>query len=100
MTALIRRRSTTAQILLTPVITVGELEIDIVKRAVRAGGSELKLTPELGLLYLLVANPGQVLTREEILNTLWGTDRGPESTDVDQHIRKLSADLEMGQMSG
>jgi len=79
VTALIRRRSTTAQILLTPVITVGELEIDIVKRAVRAGGSELKLTPELGLLYLLVANPGQVLTRERVRRSL--TPFGGQTAD-------------------
>ena len=75
VTALMRRRSTTTPIGLNPVISLGQLEIDIVKRAARAGGSELQLTPlELGLLYLLAADPGRVLTREEILDTLWEMD--------------------------
>ena len=87
------RRSRTAPIASTPVITVGRLEIDIVARTVRAGGSELHLTPlDLGLLYSLAANPGRVLTREEILDTLWGTDHGAESTVVDQHVRNLQTD--------
>src|SRR5579859_5066935 len=95
VTALMRRRATAAVIKLTPVISVGALEIDIVKRAVRAGGSELELTPlELGLLYLLAANAGRVLTREEILDTLWGTDHGAASNVVDQNIRKLRARLQ------
>jgi DNA-binding response OmpR family regulator len=48
------RRSRTAPIASTPVITVGRLVIDIVARTVRAGGSELPLTPlDLGLLYSL-----------------------------------------------
>jgi two-component system KDP operon response regulator KdpE len=89
------RRSTTAHIALTPVITVGELQIDILKRTLRVGDSELHLTPlELGLLYLLAANPGRVLTREEILDTLWGTDRGAEGNVVDQHVRNLRARLQ------
>jgi two-component system KDP operon response regulator KdpE len=89
------RRSRTAQIMLTPAITVGELQIDILNRTVRVDDSELRLTPlEFGLLYLLAANPGRVLTREEILDTLWGTDHGPQTKLVDQHIRYLRARLQ------
>jgi two-component system response regulator MtrA len=89
------RRFRTASIAVTPAITVGQLEIDVLSRSVRAGGSELHLTPlELGLLYLLAANPGRVLTREEILDTLWGTDHGAETNVVDQHVRSLRARLQ------
>ena len=89
------RRTRTASVALTPVISVGDLQIDIANRTVRAGDSEMRLTPlELGLLYLLAANPGRVLTREEILDTLWGTDHGAEATVVDQHIRSLRARLQ------
>ena len=85
----------TAPIASTPVITLGELEIDVVKRVVRAGASDMRLTPmEVGLLYLLAANPGRVLTRDEILDTLWGTDNGAESNVVDQHVRNLRARLQ------
>jgi DNA-binding response OmpR family regulator len=49
--------------------------IDIPNRTVRAGTSELHLTSlERSLLYLLAANAGRVVTREEILDTLWGVD--------------------------
>lgn len=79
----------------TPVITVGDLEIDIVNRTVRAGDSELHLTSlEQSLLYLLAANSGRVVTREEILDTLWGTDYVAESNVVDRQIRNLRTRLQ------
>jgi two-component system KDP operon response regulator KdpE len=78
----------------TPVIRFGELEIDILHRRVRADGRDLHLTPlELSLLYLLVANAGQVLTRDEILDALWGGDYAAGSNVVDGQVRKLRAKL-------
>ena len=89
------RRSRSAAISFTPIITVGELEIDILNRSVHLGDSELQLTPlEIGLLYLLAANPGRVLTRQEILETLWGADHANEARVVEQHIRQLRARLQ------
>jgi DNA-binding response OmpR family regulator len=89
------RRSYTDSISFTPVITVGDLEIDILKRTVRAGTSELHLTSlEQSLLYLLAANAGRVVTREEILDTLWGVDYVAESNVVDRQIRNLRARLQ------
>jgi two-component system phosphate regulon response regulator PhoB len=79
----------------TPTITVGELEIDILHRTVRAGDHELHLTSlEQSLLYLLAANAGRVLTRDEILDSLWGTDYVAESNVVDRQIRNLRARLQ------
>jgi DNA-binding response OmpR family regulator len=89
------RHSRTAPIVLTPTITVGQLQIDILNRTVRVGDAELPLSPlELALLYLLAANPGRVLTREEILTTLWGTDYTAQTKLVDQYIRNLRARLQ------
>ena len=52
------------------------------------------MTPlEQGLLYLLAANAGRVLTREEILDTLWGVDYAAESNVVDRQVRNLRARL-------
>src|SRR5207253_6709374 len=86
------RRSYTDSVSFTPVIKVGDLEIDILKRTVRAGTSELHLTSlEQSLLYLLAANAGRVVTREEILDTLWGVDYVAESNVVDRQIRNLRA---------
>jgi DNA-binding response OmpR family regulator len=78
-----------------PVQRLGELEIDILQRLVRAGTSELHLTGlEQSLLYLLAARAGQVVTRDEILDALWGVDYVSESNVVDRHIRNLRAKLQ------
>ena len=79
----------------TPVLRLGELEIDILHRRVRAGGLELHLTAvEQNLLYLLAANAGRLLTRDEILDHLWGADYVAESNVVDRHVRNLRAKLQ------
>jgi DNA-binding response OmpR family regulator len=80
---------------LKPVLRLGELEIDILHRLVRAGTSELHLTGlEQSLLYLLAANAGRVVTRDEILDGLWGVDYAAESNVIDRHIRNLRAKLQ------
>jgi DNA-binding response OmpR family regulator len=80
---------------LIPVVRLGELEIDILHRRVRAGNAELHLTGlEQSLLYLLAANAGRVVTREAILDTLWGADDVTASNVVDRHIRGLRAKLQ------
>ena len=92
--ALVRRAYSDA-VTFTPVIKLGELEIDILNRTVRAGTSQLHLTSlEQSLLYLLAANAGRVVTREEILDTLWGVDYVAESNVVDRQIRNLRARLQ------
>jgi DNA-binding response OmpR family regulator len=74
---------------------VGELELDILQRQVRAGTSELHLTGlEQSLLYLLAARAGQVVTRDEIMDALWGVDYVSESNVVDRHVRNLRAKLQ------
>jgi DNA-binding response OmpR family regulator len=61
---------------------------------VRAGGTTLHLTSlEQSLLYLMAANAGRLLTREEILDHLWGVDFVAESNVVDRHVRNLRAKL-------
>jgi two-component system KDP operon response regulator KdpE len=79
----------------TPVIRFGELEINMLHRRVRVDGRDLHLTPlELSLLYLLATNAGRVLTRDEILDLLWGDDYAAESNVVDRQIRQLRAKLQ------
>ena len=80
---------------LNPVIRLGEIEIDILHRIVRAGTSEVHLTGlEQSLLYLLAANAGRVVPRDEILDALWGVDYAAESNVIDRHIRNLRAKLQ------
>jgi two-component system, OmpR family, KDP operon response regulator KdpE len=80
---------------LVPRLRVGDLEIDVLNRKVLAGDHDLHLTSlEQALLYLLAANAGTVLTREQILDALWGTDFVIESNVVDRHVRALRAKLQ------
>ena len=80
---------------LVPRLRIGDLEIDVLNRKVVAGEHELHLTSlEQALLYLLAANAGNILTREQILDALWGTDFVIESNVVDRHVRALRAKLQ------
>ena len=91
----IMRRTYREPAAFTPALQVGELEIDILSRSVRIAGHELHLTSlEQSLLYLLAANTGRVITRDEILDYLWGVDFISESNVVDRHIRNLRAKLQ------
>jgi DNA-binding response OmpR family regulator len=89
------RRSYRDAVAFTPTLRVGELELDILNRQVRVGGHELQLTAlEQGLLYLLAANAGRVMSRDEILDSLWGPDFVAGSNLVDQHVRQLRSRLQ------
>jgi DNA-binding response OmpR family regulator len=89
------RRSYRDAVVFTPVLRLGDLEIDVLNRRVRAGETQLRLTSlEQSLLYLLAANAGRLLTRDEILNYLWGPDYVAESNIVDRHIRNLRVKLQ------
>ena len=77
------------------VLQLGEIQFDIVNRQVIAGGHALHLTAlDQSLLYLLAANAGRVVSRDEILDTVWGPDFIAESNIVDRHIRSLRAKLQ------
>ncbi|HET7676692.1 MAG TPA: response regulator transcription factor [Candidatus Limnocylindrales bacterium] len=91
----ISRRATGVDRPIVPTIKLGEMEIDIVDRQVRAGGSVVHLSGiEQSLLYLLASRGGRVVTREEILDAVWGTDFVAESNIVDRHIRSLRVKLQ------
>jgi DNA-binding response OmpR family regulator len=91
----ITRRSFDRNFPINPVVKLGEIEIDILNRQVRTGTSELHLTGlEQSLLYFLAANAGHMVTREEIMDAIWGVDFVAESNVVDQHIRNLRVKLQ------
>ena len=91
----ITRRATGTARPILPTIRLGEIEIDIVSRQVRAGDSVVHLSGiEQSLLYLLASRGGQVVTREQILDIIWGTDFVAESNIVDRHVRGLRVKLQ------
>jgi two-component system, OmpR family, alkaline phosphatase synthesis response regulator PhoP len=91
----ITRRATGLDQPLIPTIRLGEIEIDILGREVRAGASVIHLSGiEQSLLYLLASRAGRVVSRDEILDAIWGTDFVAESNIVDRHIRSLRIKLQ------
>ena len=70
------------------------LELDVGAREVRENGKTVELTyKEFELLRLLLARRGTVLTRDEILQTVWGYDFTGETRTVDMHIKTLRQKL-------
>lgn len=57
----------------TPVVTLGDLEIDLALRQIRRGGEEIHLTPrEYAFIAELAKHPGRVLTHSHLLRAIWG----------------------------
>jgi len=76
-------------------ISFGEIEIDARGRTVARGGVQLQLKPkEFDLLHFLANNPGQVFTREQLLERVWGYEFFGGSRTVDVHIHWLREKLE------
>lgn len=89
------RRSMGSDRPIIPTIDIGEVEIDILNREVRAGTSVIHLTGiEQSLLYLLASRAGRVVSRDQILDAIWGPDFVAESNIVDRHIRSLRIKLQ------
>lgn len=73
----------------------GNVTISFKKQVAIKGKEELSLTAkELGLLKLLIAHEGEVVTREVILNEVWGYDKYPTTRTVDTFIHNLRKKIE------
>ena len=72
-----------------------DLVIDVNERRVYKGGKEVELThTEFDLLTFLASNAGKVLSREKILNSIWGYEYPIETRVIDVHIRNLRRKIE------
>lgn len=79
------------------VLTAAGLEINLLERSVRKNGVEIVLKPmEFDLLVMLAKNKNIALSRERLLNGVWGTDFMGESRTVDVHIGQLRKKLDIG----
>lgn len=77
-----------------PEVAVGSLRIDLLHQRLRADDRELELTPiEKALLYLLAANGGETISRDQLLDYIWGYDRDVGSNLIDRHVADLRAKL-------
>lgn len=83
----------------TSTIFVADLEIDTINRSVKRAGESLHLTPrEYTLLEALARNVGRTLTREIIVEEVWGDDESFSNT-VNFHITSLRKKIDVGRKS-
>ncbi|VEG27992.1 winged helix-turn-helix domain-containing protein [Actinomyces howellii] len=91
---LLRTRTTVLEPVNDDRIEVGELVIDTTAYTARIRGTLIDLTyKEFELLKYLALNPGRVLTRDALLDEVWGENYIGGSRTVDVHIRRLRAKL-------
>jgi DNA-binding response OmpR family regulator len=91
--ALLRR--TTSASSLPETLKFGHIEIDFKKYVARRRGKPIDMTRrEFDLLRFLASREDNVITRDELLNKVWGFDSYPVTRTVDNHVASLRAKLE------
>ncbi|HXN60531.1 MAG TPA: response regulator transcription factor, partial [Acidimicrobiales bacterium] len=76
------------------VVTVGDVEVDLRRRETRQGGQAVALTTrEFDLLAFLANNLGLALSRQQLLDGVWGTDWYGDERTVDVHVAQLRKKL-------
>lgn len=94
--ALLRRRKPRGGTL-----TFGGIEIDLEGRRIRLAGVDVELTQrEFELAVILLQNIGRVLSRDELLSTVWARDTGVDTRTVDTHASRLRKKLGLAGESG
>ncbi|MFD3513618.1 response regulator transcription factor [Streptomyces sp. NPDC058657] len=79
------------------VLTFEDLRMDMITREVTRGDRQVDLTrTEFTLLEMFLAHPRQVLTREQILKSVWGFDFEPSSNSLDVYVMYLRRKTEAG----
>jgi DNA-binding response OmpR family regulator len=80
---------------MTPTYQFGDCEVDFLRMIARKGGNAVTLTAhEYKLLRFFTQNAERVLTREELLNQVWGYNAYPTTRTVDNQVLKLRQKLE------
>jgi DNA-binding response OmpR family regulator len=93
--ALMRRPAQTSPPLLTEILKFGNVEIDFLRFEARKEGRPLEMSrKEFGLLRCLASRAGEVVTRDELLNEVWGIDCYPTTRTVDNHVSMVRAKIE------
>lgn len=92
--ALARRRAPDAA---ETVLRLDDLEMDLIARSVRRGGTRIDLQPrEFSLLEYLLRHAGQVVTRTMLLEQVWGYHFDPHTNVIDVHVSRLRRKIDHG----
>lgn len=93
--ALLRRAAQGVARVDKPILESSGILLDTRRRLVRKTDKEIALKPkEFDLLAFLMSHPGEVFSREELLNRVWGYQFGGGSRTVDVHVRWLREKIE------
>jgi two-component system response regulator RegX3 len=77
-------------------VRVGDVQIDPEQHMVTVRGAVTKLPlKEFELLYVLMANAGRVMTRENLIDRVWGSDYYGDTKTLDVHIKRLRSKIEV-----
>ena len=89
------RRHGEPEELLPPTIEAGSVRIDIERHVVSVRGENVTMPlKEFDLLEFLVRNSGRVLTRNQLIDRVWGADYVGDTKTLDVHIKRLRAKIE------
>ena len=95
MRAVLRRLGDSEE-LLPPTIEAGSVRIDIERHVVSVRGENITMPlKEFDLLEFLVRNSGRVLTRNQLIDRVWGADYVGDTKTLDVHIKRLRAKIEL-----
>jgi two-component system copper resistance phosphate regulon response regulator CusR len=76
-------------------LSIGDLEIDVIRRRVKRAGTRIDLTPrEFALLHLLAERRGEVLSRTQIASYVWDMNFDSDTNVVEVAIRRLRAKID------
>jgi DNA-binding response OmpR family regulator len=93
--AILRRTAGAGSIRLPDEIRFDDVAVDFRRFEARKGERTLEMSrKEFGVLRILAAREGEVVTREELLDQVWGYDRFPTTRTVDNHIALLRSKIE------
>jgi DNA-binding response OmpR family regulator len=78
------------------IITLGNIEIDTLKKEIRVAGQPVKVTQkDFGIALELFKNEGQVLSREYLLKRVWAVDADINTRTVDMHVSRVRRSLKI-----
>ncbi len=100
MRAVLRRRAvdatTTSPVLAAEMVEIGDVRIDHDRHEVIVRGNEVRLPlKEFELLAILLENAGRVLTRDTLIDRIWGNDYYGDTKTLDVHIKRLRSKVEV-----
>jgi DNA-binding response OmpR family regulator len=88
-------RRATKQVVEIESFTFGDVELNFKKYAARKSGQPLDLSArEFALLHYLIRHRGEIVTRDQLLDDVWGYESSPVTRTVDNHIARLRQKIE------